>query len=172
MAFHHAGIDTCSQLKMHMLERLTAGVYRSSNKWQVLLFPEETAEEELTIKCNGIASALFAEKGIQAKHSFLWLHPGKDTQMVFLTPDNQVVFHAPATGYTSDVNGYYEYMAGAIDYFYTRFNAKGKVLGETTVLARVAEDTCVWRAVGDEKRIYDDMRELRDWHILAVQIHL
>ena len=68
----------------------------------------------------------------------------------------------------SEPSGYYGYSYepdGDMDTFTTCFHAKGIPRVTRTFLPRIPD--ClppVWRGVGDQNKIYEDLRSLTDWH--------
>ena len=177
ITFYWTGDDSAERLQNHLLQEITAGVYRTTDNMQVYYVPAEF-EKAAPVQRDGLEPIILDEKNTSnVKHLFLWLHPRKDMDFLSLLQDRKVQFVRGTSTDLSDggpENGMYEYDAcidSERDCWFIHFHAAGKDPAPTTLLSRASDDGNIWRAVGDHTGIFDDdkTRELKPWHIIAVK---
>ena len=172
MTFHHRGSEGLGDLHQHTFYKIIAGVYRNVTHWQVLVLQDEASDPE---ENNPLLLNIGDTSATTVKHILLWLHPARLPAVVLFTVDGQIIFYAMKDlgekRYMSEPNGSYGYFYerdGDTDTFVTGFHAGGQPTATRTVLRRISSGVPIWRAVGDEKQVYDDVRALASWHIVMV----
>ena len=170
LCFHDEGANTVEKLVDHLLEKITAGIYRAGDRGDLLLFPEEMSPCHELVS-NGCLYSLNIQLRQRAKHLFLWLHPGANPQFLALTQDGKCLFQSRQQ--VSVENGYFEYGVdpnSGEEYMYVNFHYRGETPAPTTILRRLS--STVWRATGDHEKIYEDseLMLLKKWHIVAIML--
>ena len=173
LTFHHKGSEANVDLKEHLMYKIIRGVYRSNLHYQILLEPEEESVENNPRLSIHIGST----ERDSIKHTYLWLHPGRLPAVVLFTRSGEIIFHSKnkqGVVFKSEPNGIYQYMYDPsvdMDMFSTNYHCKNRPTETKTILRRVHSDpgTEVWRAVGDEKEVYD-VKKLKEWHIVMIGI--
>ena len=169
LTFHHKGSETNVDLKQHLMYKIIRGVYRSTLHYQILLQPEESV-----VNNPRFALHIGSTDRASIKHTYLWLHPGRLPAVVLFTKNGQIIFHSKnkqGEVFRSEPNGIYSYSydpSNDTDMFTTNYHCRSRPTETRTILRRVP-GTEVWRAVGDETKVYD-VELLKNWHIVMIGI--
>ena len=178
ITFTWTGDDKASLLRMHLLQQLMPGLYRTSDNKQVYYVPAEF-DKTAPIHREGLEPFdLDEQKARGVKHFFLWLHPGRDMAFLSLLHDGTVQFARGTSTGLSDggpPNGMYEYEARMDenqDCWFINFHAAGRQLAPTILLSRASDDGNIWRASGDRTGNFDDDKtfDLKARPVIAVRM--
>ena len=181
ITFNRKGSDAFKDIQSINLYQITSGVYRTVTHEDVLIVPCDLhgggQEHPLLLRAGTIESVT------DIKHMFLWLHPTRAPAVVLFLASGKVIYSSVSKSReltdkntASPPNGKYEYFYSEVndtDQFKTCFHCRGLPTETQTLFHRVRNLPCpVWRAIGDEKEISDNIRCLKDWHILMLPLEL
>ena len=170
--------DRATNLRQHLLQQLSPGLYRTTDNWQVFYVPDEF-RADAPIRREGLSLFHVDQNNDHGvKHFFLWLHPGKPLAFVSLLHEGKIQFGRTGITDLADngpKNGKYAYAFSpedSADMWSLQFHAAGKEATETTLLIRESDDGTVWRAAGDHTGIFDDesIADLKYWRISAIRL--
>jgi len=199
LAFHVHGDDTRLCAKLFYPIPHTFGMWRDTSQQIFLCSPcmtlppaEATVDQILVKHATQHRDRHFEADSTHVQCAFLWLHPGKDQQMMICFKDNRTIIWAMMKNdvwYTNILSGSWEYNADS-DMWYTYFHSDGPkgaaFRDRATHFRRVPNNFSsdlkdklpIWRACGGTSKhreqenldLQGRYQELERWHTCIVRL--